>query len=61
MHLRIGGRTYDLRRAVDAEGIVLEVILHARRNQEAAGTLPRRLVERQPTKPRVPATDKLTG
>jgi putative transposase len=61
MHLRIGGRTYYLWRAVDADGMVLDVVLQARRNQEAAEVLLRRLVERQPTAPRVIVSDKLAS
>ena len=39
MHLRIGGRTFYLWRAVDADGMVLDIVLQERRNQEAAETL----------------------
>lgn len=61
LHLRIGGRTYYLWRAVDADGMVLDVVLQARRNQAAAEMLLRRLVEGQPTEPRVIVTDKLAS
>ncbi len=61
MHLRIGGRTYYLWRAVDADGVVLDVVLRARRNQQAVEVLLHRLVEGQSTMPRVIITDKLAG
>jgi putative transposase len=61
MHLRIGGRTWYLWRAVDADGMVLDVILQARRNQAAAETLLERLVAGQPTTPRVIVTDRLAS
>jgi len=61
MYLRIGGRTWYLWRAVDAEGMVLDIVLQERRNQEAAEVLLRRLVEGQPTEPRVIITDKLAS
>jgi putative transposase len=46
-------------RAVDQEGIVLALLVQARRNQEAAETFLRRLVEGQGYQPRVVITDKL--
>jgi putative transposase len=61
MHLRIGGRTYYLWRAVDADGMVLDVFLQRRRNQSAAETLLQRLLNGQPTQPRVIVTDKPAG
>jgi len=61
MYLRIGGRTWYLWRAVDADGMVLDIVLQARRNQEAAETLLGRLVAGQPTAPRVIVTDKLVS
>jgi putative transposase len=61
MYLRIGGRTWYLWRAVDADGMVLDIVLQERRNQAAAEALLHRLVERQPTVPRVLVTDKLAS
>jgi transposase-like protein len=45
MYLRIGGQTWYLWRAVDADGMVLDVVLQPRRNQAAAEALLGRLVE----------------
>jgi putative transposase len=61
MYLRIAGRTYYLWRAVDADGMVLDILLQERRNRKAAEAFPRRLVEGQPTEPRVIVTDKLAS
>ena len=61
MYLRIGGRTWYLWRAVDADGMVLDIVLQARRNPVAAETLLGRLVEGQPTEPEVIVTDKLAS
>jgi len=47
--------------AVDADGMVLDIFLQERRNQEAAAVLLRRLVEGLPTEPRVIVTDKLAS
>lgn len=61
MYIKINGRTWYLWRAVDAEGLVLDIVLQERRNQAAAEVLLRRLVEDQPTKPRVSITDTLAS
>jgi putative transposase len=61
MHLHIGGRTFYLWRAVDADGMVLDIFLQERRNQAAAEGLLHRLIEGQPTEPRVLVTDKLAS
>ena len=61
MYLRIGGRTYYLWRAVDADGLVLDIFLQERRNQEAAEAFLRRLVDGQPAEPRIVVTDKLAS
>jgi putative transposase len=61
MHLRIGGNTYNVWRAVDADGMVLDVFLQERRNQGATETFLRRLLEEQPAEPRVVVTDKLAA
>jgi putative transposase len=61
MHLRIGGRTWYVWRAVDADGMVLDIVLQERRNQAATEALLGRLMERQPTEPRVIVTDRLSS
>jgi putative transposase len=61
MHLRIAGRTYYLWRAVDADGMVLDIFLQERRSQAAAEAFLCRLVEGQPEEPRVVITDKLAS
>jgi putative transposase len=61
MYIKMNGRTWYLWRAVDAEGLELDIVLQESRNQAAAEVLLRRLVEDQPTKPRVIITDKLAS
>jgi putative transposase len=61
MHLRIGGRTHYLWRAVDTDSMVLDIFLQERRNQAAAEAFLCRLVEEQPVAPRVIVTDKLAS
>jgi putative transposase len=61
MYIKITGRTWYLWRAADADGMVLDIILQERRNQEAAEVLLRRLVEGKPNAPRVIITDKLAS
>jgi len=61
VRLRINGKTCWLWRAVDQDGMVLDLLVQERRNQEAAETFLRRLVEGQPSEPRVVVTDKLAS
>jgi putative transposase len=61
VRLRINGKVCWLWRAVDAEGMVLDIPVQERRNQEAAGAFLRRVVEGQPAAPRVVVTDKLAS
>ena len=56
--LKINGRRHWLWRAVDQEGIVLDILVQPRRNQEAAEAFLRRLVARCGYAPRVVITDK---
>ena len=58
MHIKMQGKTYDLWRAVDADGMVLDSLVQERRNQDAAETFLRRVVEAYPDAPRVAVTDK---
>src|SRR6476620_7872165 len=61
MQLKINGRKHWLWRAVDQEGIVLDILVQERRNQEAAEVFLRRVVEGQGYQPRVVITDKLAS
>ena len=61
MQLKINGRKHWLWRAVDQEGIVLDILVQPRRNQEAAEAFLRRVVEGQGYQPRVVITDKLAS
>jgi putative transposase len=61
MFIKMAGRTYYLWRAVDADGMVLDILVQERRNQEAAETFLRRLVEVYPDEPQVVVTDKLAS
>jgi putative transposase len=61
VQLKINGRKHWLWRAVDQEGMVLDILVQPRRNQEAAEALLRRLVAGQGYRPRVVITDKLAS
>src|ERR687894_3101497 len=61
VQLKINGRMYWLWRAVDQEGIVLDLFVQERRNQEAAEAFLRRVVEGNGYRPRVVITDKLAS
>jgi len=53
--------SYYLWRAVNADGMVLDILVQERRNRAAAETFLRRLVEGYPEEPRVMVTDKLAS
>ena len=57
--LKINGRRHYLWRAVDQEGIVLDILVQQRRNREAAEIFLRRLLDGQGYEPRVLITDNL--
>ena len=59
VYLKINGRTYYLWRAVDQQGVVLDILVQSRRNKEAAIRFLRRLLMRSHYAPRVMVTDKL--
>jgi putative transposase len=61
VQLKINGRKHWLWRAVDQEGIVLDILVQPRRNQAAAEAFLRRVVEGQEYQPRVVITDKLAS
>jgi putative transposase len=59
--LKITGRKHRLRRAVDQDGVVLDILVQPRRNQEAAEAFLRRVVEGTGYRPRVVITDTLAS
>src|SRR5512144_1986975 len=59
--LKIAGKKHWLWRAVDQDGIVLDVLVQSRRNKGAAKRLLRKLLKRQGQPPRVLITDKLAS
>jgi putative transposase len=59
--IRIRKQTYYLWRAVDQDGLVLDILVQERRNQEAAERFLRRVVAGEPGEPRVVVTDKLAS
>ncbi len=61
VQLTINGRKHWLWRAVDQEGLVLDILVQPRRNQEAAEALLRRVVDGCGDQPRVVITDKLAS
>ena len=61
VQLKINGTKHWLWRAVDQDGIVLDILVQSRRNQEAAEAFLRRVVEGQGYQPRVVITDKLAS
>src|ERR671912_3031557 len=59
--LKIAGKKHYLWRAVDQDGIVLDVLVQSRRDKKAAKRLLRKLLKRQCRAPRVMITDKLAS
>ena len=59
--LMIGGKKHWLWRAVDQDGIVLDVLVQKRRDKRAAKRLLRKLLKHQTRVPRVMITDKLAS
>ncbi len=59
VYIKINGRTYYLWRAVDQEGVVLDVLVQSRRNKQAAIRFLGRLLMGMHYVPRVIVTDKL--
>ena len=59
--ITIAGEKHWLWRAVDQDGIVLDVLVQGRRNKRAAKRLLRKLLKRQGRAPRVLITDKLAS
>ena len=61
VQLKINGRRHWLWRAVDQDGLVLDIVVQARRNQEAAEAFLRRVLRGCGRAPRVIVTDKLAS
>src|SRR6186713_1670146 len=59
--IAIAGKKHWLWRAVDQDGIVLDVLVQSRRDKHAAKRLLRKLLRRQGQPPRVLITDKLAS
>jgi putative transposase len=59
--ITIAGKKHWLWRAVDQDGIVLDVLVQSRRDKLAAKRLLRKLLKRQGRPPRVMITDKLAS
>src|ERR671921_1392268 len=59
--LMIGGQKHWLWRAVDQDGIVLDVLVQSQRDKRAAKRLLRKLLKKQMRPPRVMVTDKLAS
>src|SRR5215204_3822820 len=59
--LMIAGQKHWLWRAVDQDGVVLDVLVQRRRDKRAAKRLLRKLLKRQTRVPRVMITDKLAS
>ncbi len=57
--ITIAGKKHWLWRAVDQDGIVLDILVQSRRDKRAAKRLLRKLLKRQCRAPRVLVTDKL--
>jgi putative transposase len=61
VQLKIKGKKHWLWRAVDRDGLVLDLLVQERRNQEAAERFLRRVLEGEGSAPRVVVTDKLAS
>ena len=59
MFIKIGGKQYDLWRAVDQDGEVVDVLLQIRRNTAAAKRFFKRILKSAGASPRTIVTDKL--
>jgi putative transposase len=59
--LKIAGKKHWLWRAVDQNGIVLDILVQSRRDKQAAKRLLRKLLKKQRRPPRVLITDKLAS
>src|ERR687884_952898 len=61
VRITIAGEKHWLWRAVDQDGLVLDVLVQSRRDKQAAKRLLRKLLKKQGRTPRVMITDKLAS
>src|SRR5690349_10945766 len=61
VQINIAGKKHWLWRAVDQDGLVLDVLVQSRRDKRAAKRLLRKLLKKQRRPPRVMVTDKLAS
>ena len=61
VEIKIAGQKHWLWRAVDQDGLVLDVLVQSRRDKKAAKRLLRKLLKKQGRAPRVMVTDKLAS
>src|SRR5918998_350002 len=61
MMVKIAGKKHWLWRAVDQDGVVLDILMQSRRDKNAAKRLLRKLLKKQRRPPRVMITDKLAS
>jgi putative transposase len=61
VQIKIAGTKYWLWRAVDQDGLVLDVLVQGRRDKRAAKRLLRKLLRKQTRPPRAMITDKLAS
>jgi putative transposase len=61
VQLKIRGRKHCLWRAVDADGLVLDILVQERRDRHAAERFLRRVLDGEERAPRVVVTDKLAS
>jgi putative transposase len=59
--ITLAGKKHWLWRAVDQDGVVLDVLVQSRRDKHAAKRLLRKLLRKQGRPPRVMITDKLAS
>src|SRR3569833_3085870 len=59
--IKIAGKKHWVWRAVDQDGLVLDILVQSRRDKQAAKRLLRKLLKRQCRAPRVMITDKLAS
>src|SRR6201997_5494015 len=59
--IKIAGKKHWLWRAVDQDGIVLDILVQSRRDKRAAKRVLRKLLKKQRRSPRVLITDKLAS